>query len=94
MQFAKISGISLLLLGIVLIGLQLALSVAPKTQVSAPGDVRNIAPVHQTTRLPFFFGVAFTCVGGAVFFMNRRGRQADERRAGTPGSGKNPGDPP
>jgi hypothetical protein len=79
MQFGRISGIALILLGIVLCGLQAALVVTPKKDRQASETTATTNTEHRTTLLPGVVGAGSLLAGIAVLATARR-RDEPERK--------------
>jgi len=77
MQFGKISGLALILLGIVLCGLQAVLVVSPKKDRQASEATTNTE--HRTTPLPGVVGAGSLLAGIAILATARR-RDEPERK--------------
>jgi hypothetical protein len=80
MQFGKISGLGLIVLGILLCGLQLVRYVAPQTAPARP-DQSMTRPEHKTSSLPGVIGAASLIVGIVMFATARRKDEPDPKHA-------------
>jgi hypothetical protein len=76
MQFGKISGLALIVLGILLCGLQFIQWTLP-AKAPAPPDQSMAQPEHKTTALPGIIG-AGSLVGGIVLLVTARRRDEPE----------------
>jgi hypothetical protein len=80
MQFGKIHGIALVVLGIFLFGVQGLLSVMPRHRdLPAESSLRTIE--HKTTSLPAIIGAASLVLGIALLFTARRRDEPDAKHA-------------
>jgi hypothetical protein len=79
MQFGRISGIALILLGIVLCGLQAVLVVTPKKDRQASEATTTTNTEHRTTLLPGVVGAGSLLAGIAILATARR-RDEPERK--------------
>ena len=80
MQFGRISGVALILLGILLCGLQFVQYVTPPKSPAA-ADPSMARPEHKTSALPGIMGVASLVVGVALFVTGRRRDEPDPKHA-------------
>ena len=76
MQFGKISGLALIVLGILLCGLQFIQWTLP-AKAPAPPDQSVTQPEHKTTSLPGIIG-AGSLVGGIVLLATARRKDEPE----------------
>jgi hypothetical protein len=79
MQFGRISGIALIILGIVLCGLQAVLVVTTKKDRQAPETTATTNTEHRTTPLPGVVGAGSLLAGIAILTTARR-RDEPERK--------------
>jgi hypothetical protein len=81
MQFGRIHGIALIILGVILIGLQLNLAFANRSQVPEPGQPSAASvPPHDSNRfgpLAGIIGAASLVAGIAVLATARRRDEPD-----------------
>jgi len=80
MQFGKISGVGLILLGILLCGLQFAQYMTPPKSPAA-GDTSITRPEHKTSSLPGIIGAAALVAGIVVFATARRKDEPEAKHA-------------
>jgi hypothetical protein len=80
MQFGRISGVALILLGILLCGLQFVQYVTPPKSPTAP-DQSIARPEHKTSTLPGIMGVAALIAGAVLFVTGRRRDEPDPEHA-------------
>jgi hypothetical protein len=80
MQFGRIHGIALVVLGIVLFAVQGILSMMPKLR-DVPTESSSSTMEHKTTPLPAIIGAASLVVGGALLVMSRRRDEPDAKYA-------------
>jgi len=80
MQFGRISGIALVVLGIVLCGLQAVLLVTPKKDREAPEATTTTAE-HRPSSLPGLVGAASVIAGIAILATGRRRDETDRKYA-------------
>jgi hypothetical protein len=76
MQFGKISGLGLIVLGILLCGLQFIQWTLP-AKPAAPSDRSMAQPEHKTTSLPGIIGTG-SLVGGIVLLATARRKDEPE----------------
>lgn len=79
MQFGRICGLALAVLGIILCGLQAVLVVAPKMGQQAT-EVRSDAQ-HRTNPLPGIVGAGSLIAGIAMLATARRGDEPEPKNA-------------
>ena len=78
MQFGRISGLALVVLGIVLCGLQAVLLVTPKRDRQAP---EATTAEHRPSSLPGLVGAASVIAGIAILATSRRRDEPDRKYA-------------
>jgi len=79
MQFGRISGIALIVLGIVLCGLQAVLLVTPKKDRQAPEA--TTAAEHRPSSLSGLVGAGSLIAGIAILATGRRRDEPDQKYA-------------
>ena len=79
MQFGRISGVALIILGIVLCGLQAVLVLTPKKDRQAPETTAMTNTEQRTTPLPGVVGAGSLLAGIAILATARR-RDEPERK--------------
>lgn len=79
MQFVRISGVALILLGILLCGLQFVQYVTPPKVPAADSSIAR--PEHKTSALPGIIGAASLVVGIVVLATARRRDEPDPKHA-------------
>jgi len=80
MQFGRISGIALIVLGIVLCSLQAVLLVTPKKDRQAP-ETTTTAAEHRPSSLPGLVGAGSLIAGIAILATGRRRDEPDQKYA-------------
>jgi hypothetical protein len=80
MQFGKITGVGLIVLGILLCGLQFMQYVTPPKSPAA-ADPLMARPEHKTSALPGLIGAACLVVGIVVLVTARRRDEPDPEHA-------------
>jgi hypothetical protein len=70
MQFGRIQGIALMVLGLILIAMQVTI-IMPKTPASAPSEAATKMVETKTSYLPGIVGVISLIAGVAVFTTAR-----------------------
>ena len=80
MQFGRISGAALIVLGILLCGLQFVQYMTPPKS-PAPSDPSIARPEHKTSALPGIIGAASLVVGIVVLATARRRDEPDPKHA-------------
>ena len=78
MQFGKIHGIALAVLGAILLGAQVMFYVTPTKVVSGPAESSTPKVEHKTNPVAGILGVVSLIAGVAIFVT---GRPADEPEA-------------
>jgi hypothetical protein len=81
MQFGKIHGIALALLGVILLGIQGVLYMPTgKVPIAATGSSLPAAE-HKTNPVAGILGIAFLFAGAAIFFTRRRADEPEAKHA-------------
>ena len=80
MQFGRISGIALIVLGIWLCGLQFAQYLTPHKTPAAPNQSVT-TPEHKTSLLPGIIGAVSLVAGVVMFATARRTDEPDSKHA-------------
>jgi hypothetical protein len=80
MQFGRIQGVALVVLGILLVGVQGILSVLPKNR-DAPAESPSKTFEQKITSVPGIIGATSLVVGVALFATARRRAQTDAKQA-------------
>jgi hypothetical protein len=81
MQFGRIHGIALAVLGIVLLGIQLGLYMTPRKRVRGAAESPTSTPEHSLSPLPGIVGIASLVGGIAVFVAACRHDASDPKNA-------------
>jgi hypothetical protein len=80
MQFGKISGLGLIVLGILLCGLQFVRYAVPQKGPAAP-DQSMTRPEQKTSSLPGIIGAGSLVTGIVLFISARRKDEPDPKHA-------------
>ena len=80
MQFGKISGLALIVLGILLCGLQGVQYIAPQ-RGPAPDQQSTTRPEHKTSSLPGIIGAGSLGIGIVLFVTARRKDEPEPKHA-------------
>jgi len=81
MQFGKIHGIALALLGIILLGIQ-GILYMPTGKVPTGGSASSSPVVeHKTKPVLGMLGIGFLFAGAAIFFTRRRADEPEAKHA-------------
>lgn len=81
MQFGKISGLALIILGILLCGLQGVQYIAPQRVPVAPDQQSTTRPQHKTSSLPGIIGAGSIVIGIVLVLTARRKDEPEPRHA-------------
>ena len=81
MQFGKLHGVALVVLGAILLGLQALLFVAPREVASRPAESSMPNVAHKTNAVSGILGVASLITGVAIFATRRRADEPEARNA-------------
>jgi hypothetical protein len=81
MQFGKIHGVALAVLGAILLGFQAMLYMTPKQVVSGPTESPIPKVEHKTNPVVGILGMASLIAGVAIFATGRRADEAEAKHA-------------
>jgi hypothetical protein len=81
MQFGKISGLALIILGILLCGLQGVQYMSPQRSPVAPDQQSTTRPEHKTSSLPGIIGTGSLVIGIVLLLSARRKDEPEPRHA-------------
>ena len=81
MQFGKLHGVALVVLGAILLGLQALLFIAPREVVSRPAESSMPNAAHKTNLVSGILGVASLIAGVAIFATRRRADEPEAKNA-------------
>ena len=81
MQFGKIHGLALAILGVVLLGLQAWFYVAPNKVIGAAADAVTPKVEHRTNPAAGILGVISLIAGAGIFVTRRRADQPETKYA-------------
>ena len=81
MQFGKIHGVALAVLGVILLGIQAMLYVRPKEVDSGPSESSTPKAEHKTSPVVGILGVLSLVAGAAVFATARRADEPESKNA-------------
>jgi len=81
MQFGKIHGVALVVLGAILLGIQAMLYMTPQKVVSDPIESSIPKVEHKSNPLAGIFGVLSLIAGVAIFSTRRRADEPEPKHA-------------
>ena len=81
MQFGKLHGVALVVLGAILLSLQALLFMAPRAVVSGATETSMPNVAHKTNPVPGILGVASLIAGVAIFATRRRADEPEAKNA-------------
>jgi len=81
MQFGKIHGVALAVLGAILLGIQAMLYMTPKEVVSGPTESSIPQVEHKTIPVAGILGIVALIAGIAIFATGRRADEPEAKQA-------------
>ena len=81
MQFGKIHGVALAVLGAILLGIQAMLYMTPQKVVSGPAESSTTKVEHKANPVAGILGMVSLVAGAAIFATARRADEPETKHA-------------